>query len=81
MDITIKPSSTPQAPSGPMIRSRVRAIKADVASFIHELPILAFETWLLPHFVMLCILRCDGIRHKEARKEGKGLEADEGEED
>ena len=50
-------TSTIQAPSGPMTRARARAIQSEVTSLLLEFSPSSSETWLLPKFEILCVIR------------------------
>ena len=63
--------SSHQVPSGPMTRSRARALKTEVTSLLSQFHFDEHETWLLPQTETLCILRYQGVSHGEARKQGK----------
>ena len=57
MYIPMDPSPTPQAPSGPSMRARARAIESEVTSLLSEFPCDTLGTWILPQEETLCVLR------------------------
>ena len=68
--------SSHQVPTGPMTRSRARALETEVTSLLSQFHSDAHEAWLLPHMDTLCILRYNG----EAKEQGQEEEED-GQED
>ena len=64
--------SSHQVPTGPMTRSRARALETEVTSLLSQFHFDAHEAWLLPHMDTLCILRYNG----EAKEQGQGEEED-----
>ena len=52
--------SSHQVPSGPMTRSRARALETEVTSLLSQFHFDAHEAWLLPHMDTLYILRYNG---------------------
>ena len=61
-----------QVPSGPMTRSRARALATEVTSLLSQFHFDAHEAWLLPHMDNLCILRYNG----ESKEQGQEEEED-----
>lgn len=68
--------SSHQVPSGPMTRSRARALKTEVTSLLSQFHFDDHKTWLLPQTETLCILRYQGVSHVDAKERGKSEEED-----
>src|SRR4051812_39017405 len=68
--------SSHQVPSGPMTRSRARALETEVTSLLSQFHFDEHETWLLPQTETLCILRYQGDSHGGAVEEGEPEEED-----
>jgi hypothetical protein len=75
MYIPMDPSSTPQAPSGPMTRARARALESEVTSLLCEFPCDTLGTWILPQEETLCVLRYqeEGRKQEERQEQGEGI--------
>ena len=75
MYIPMDPSSTPQAPSGPSMRARARAIESEVTSLLSEFPCDTFGTWILPQEETLCVLRYqeEGRKQEGHQEQGEGF--------
>src|SRR4051812_11868506 len=69
--------SSHQVPSGPMTRSRARALETEVTSLLSQFHFDEHETWLLPQTETLCILRYQGVSHGDAVEQGESKEEDE----
>src|SRR3954465_14834332 len=69
-------SSSHQVPSGPMTRSRARALETEVTSLLSQFHFDEHETWLLPQTETLCILRYQGVNHGDAVEQGEPEEED-----
>src|SRR3954465_5792772 len=69
-------SSSHQVPSGPMTRSRARALETEVTSLLSQFHFDEHETWLLPQTETLCILRYQGDSHGDAVEQGEPEEED-----
>ena len=65
-----------QVPSGPMTRSRARAIETEVTSLLSQFHFDAHETWLLPQMETLCILTYQGVSHGDTKEQGESGEED-----
>ena len=81
---TINPMDLPsshQEPRGPMTRACARALETEVTSLLSQFHFNAHETWLLPQTETLCILRCQGVSHAEAKEQGESEEEDGREEE
>ena len=68
--------SSHQVPSGPMTRSRARALETEVTSLLSQFHFDDHETWLLPQTETLCILRYQGVSHGDAKEQGESEEED-----
>ena len=76
MDSTI----TRQAPHGPMTRAHARNIENEVTSFLSEFHSISHENWVLPQTEVLCMIRCQGVDHGEARAKNQAPTVEEKEE-
>ena len=74
MYIPMDPSSTPQAPSGPLTRARAPAIESEVTSLLSEFPCDTLGTWILPQEETFCVLRYqeEGREQEERQEQGEG---------
>ena len=54
-----------------MTRARAKAIEDKVNSFLFELPLSTYETWLLPHAETLCVIRYLEESHGSATPNGQ----------
>src|SRR3954470_21082831 len=68
--------SSHQVPSGPMTRSRARALKTEVTSLLSKFHFDEHETWLLPQTETLCILRYQGVSHGDVKEQGESEDED-----
>lgn len=57
-----------ETPTGPMTRTRAKAIHGKVTLFLNELPLDMHENSLLPKVWTLYELRCEGMEHKEGER-------------
>ena len=63
--------SSHQAPRGPMTRAQARALKTEVTSLLSDISYDPLETWLLPKFGMLCMIRYQEDPREDAHEDGK----------
>ena len=68
--------SSHQVPSGPMTRSRARALETEVTSLLSQFYFDDLEPWLLPQTETLCKLRYQGVSHGDAKECGESEEED-----
>src|SRR4051812_24168492 len=61
--------SSHQVPSGPMTRSRARALETEVTSLLSQFYFDEHETWLLPQTEMLCMIRYQEEPPEDARED------------
>ena len=63
-----------------MTRARARALETEVTSLLSQVHFDAHKAWLLPQTETLCILRCQGVSHEEAKEQGES-EGEDGREE
>ena len=63
--------SSHQAPRGPMTRARARALETEVTSLLSDISHDPLETWLLPQFRMLSMIRYQEDPPEDAHEDGQ----------